>query len=293
MSGFFETISNVPLSACRTPPVTLLQLSATKFSEANTLSSVDITSFLTSDSQRNPSTSTTAESPNAKSLGSPKRRPAKRLAAERKQAQALSGFSVPRIANEKTVQSATETSSCHDQEASVISDQIPEDPVEPVASSSKPDTTLAEATAEQSVQSNEAGLGKTSVTSGRNCLASLEAGTLAAASELLDASQEVSVQPLQREADILAPPFVDDWMLCEKCSQQVLVWEFPEHLDYHLAVELQNSFSGSSSCRTPVPVGSPPTKGKSKSRSHTVTSAKRPRQDTTRTLDSFFKCLPP
>ncbi|XP_020667470.3 DNA polymerase eta isoform X1 [Pogona vitticeps] len=293
--------------AAWSPPIKLLQLSAAKFLEVNTLSSMDITSFLTSDSQHTPSTSTSAGSPNAKSLGSPKKETSKRTvntiqglfqrAAERKQAQALSGSSLPNIASEKIVQSATEPHICHDKGVSCISSQIPEDPVEPYVTSSKPDSMLEEPTVEQSVLSSEAGPQKTADTNGCGCMASPETETLEAPSELPDASKEERVQlasePLQGEADSLAPPYVDDRILCEKCNQQVLVWEFTEHLDYHFAVELQNSFSGSSSCRTPVPVGSPPTKGKSKSRSHTAAGAKRPRQDSTRTLDSFFKCLPP
>lgn len=34
----------------------------------------------------------------------------------------------------------------------------------------------------------------------------------------------------------------EDQVLCEKCDSLVPVWDMPEHLDYHFALELQKSF---------------------------------------------------
>lgn len=89
----------------------------------------------------------------------------------------------------------------------------------------------------------------------------------------------------------------EDLISCERCGQQVLVWEMPEHNDYHFALDLQNSL-------TPQAVSSPPTphregavgtaqscRGKTKSRAHPGPQSKRQRSQGggLGTLDSFFK----
>ncbi|KAK7901857.1 hypothetical protein WMY93_018626 [Mugilogobius chulae] len=89
----------------------------------------------------------------------------------------------------------------------------------------------------------------------------------------------------------------EDLCQCEKCEKDVLVWEMPEHMDFHFAMELQSSFS--SSVRPP-PASSlsvPQTNqklgsaaGKTKSKSQSGPQAKRPRSGgSTGTLDAFFK----
>ncbi|XP_015713149.1 DNA polymerase eta [Coturnix japonica] len=91
-----------------------------------------------------------------------------------------------------------------------------------------------------------------------------------------------------------------DQQRCEKCGQYVLAWELPEHMDYHFAVELQRSFQEHSSPPAPAEVPNPkaaasgsPAKVRNKSKTPTGPNAKRPRESVTRTLDFFFKRLPP
>ncbi|XP_074166909.1 DNA polymerase eta isoform X1 [Sminthopsis crassicaudata] len=88
------------------------------------------------------------------------------------------------------------------------------------------------------------------------------------------------------------PPFPDaeDQMCCEKCGSLILVWEMPEHMDYHFAMELQNSFLGPCS-RSPVVLATSPSQVKRSSKSSLPSNAKRLRPDGTRTLESFFKPL--
>ncbi|XP_062980297.1 DNA polymerase eta isoform X2 [Elgaria multicarinata webbii] len=283
--------------AAWSPPITVLQLSASKFLEAPTVSSVGIAAFLTSDSQCTQATSTCAASPNVSSLGSPKKETSKKTvntiqklfqrSVEKKQAQGTARSSLPGIANEMTVPS-TVAPICHDKALIHTSGQMSKGPAEQSINNCNLNSVQKQLSIEQSLSSSETGMLETPLTS-RGYTAPLEMETSEVSSGQPDVLKEERVQSApglsQCRADSWAPPSdTDDWMLCEKCNQQVLVWEFTEHLDYHFAVELQNSFSGPSSFS---PVGSPPSKGKSKP------SAKRPRQDTNRTLDSFFKRLPP
>ncbi|XP_039546355.1 DNA polymerase eta isoform X3 [Pimephales promelas] len=87
------------------------------------------------------------------------------------------------------------------------------------------------------------------------------------------------------------PSFSEDLQVCERCGQRVLVWEMPEHTDYHFALDLQKSFSSSASSDSPVPARAPLLPhGKSRTRIQTGPQAKRARvQGNSGTLDSFFK----
>lgn len=104
----------------------------------------------------------------------------------------------------------------------------------------------------------------------------------------------------------------EDMLACERCGEKVLVWEMPEHNDYHFALDLQkslSSFSGSatvssSSSSSPTVTTSPnvPTvsfragsassgksvRGKTKSRGQSGPQPKRQKSQGG-TLDSFFK----
>lgn len=91
-----------------------------------------------------------------------------------------------------------------------------------------------------------------------------------------------------------------DQQCCDKCGQYVLAWELPEHMDYHFAVELQRSFQESSSPPALAEVPNPkaaasgsPAKVRNRPKALTGPNAKRPRESVTRTLDFFFKRLPP
>uniref|UniRef100_A0A8C0B5M5 DNA polymerase eta n=1 Tax=Buteo japonicus TaxID=224669 RepID=A0A8C0B5M5_9AVES len=106
--------------------------------------------------------------------------------------------------------------------------------------------------------------------------------------------------PPSPELTPLPPASPGDHQCCEKCGQLVLVWEFPEHMDYHFALELQSSFLEPSAPMVPAAAPSPkaaasmsPAKAKNKPKTPAGSSAKRPREGATRTLDFFFKRLPP
>ncbi|XP_038154956.1 DNA polymerase eta [Cyprinodon tularosa] len=99
----------------------------------------------------------------------------------------------------------------------------------------------------------------------------------------------------------------EDLTTCERCHKQVLVWEMPEHNDYHFALDLQNSLSSSSNSAassstsssfsdallTPLRAGvsAQSSRGKTKTRGQSGPAPKRQRSQgqSTGTLDSFFK----
>lgn len=98
----------------------------------------------------------------------------------------------------------------------------------------------------------------------------------------------------------------EDLLKCERCGQDVLVWEMPEHNDYHFAMDLQKSLSSpagseavpssfsspSGGSLTPVRAGAAQSsRGKTKTRGQSGPAPKRPRSQggSTGTLDSFFK----
>ncbi|XP_049337516.1 DNA polymerase eta [Astyanax mexicanus] len=90
----------------------------------------------------------------------------------------------------------------------------------------------------------------------------------------------------------------EDFHTCERCGEEVLVWEMPEHNDYHFALDLQKSFSSSSASSSSASTSDPlrdtaalqSSRGKSRSKTQAGPQAKRARAaETTVTLHSFFK----
>lgn len=82
----------------------------------------------------------------------------------------------------------------------------------------------------------------------------------------------------------------EDQLPCDKCGSLLPVWEMPEHMDYHFALELQKSFlQQQSSTPQAVPAVSPQAKRNPKS--PLACSNKRPRPEGMQTLESFFKPL--
>ncbi|XP_054886256.1 DNA polymerase eta isoform X3 [Poeciliopsis prolifica] len=121
-----------------------------------------------------------------------------------------------------------------------------------------------------------------------------------------DAGTKPETEPEDRQ-----PPsmLVEDLITCEHCGKEVLVWEMPEHNDFHFALELQNSLSSSinsaantsspttssSSTASQVALGAggttQSTRGKTKTRGPAGPAPKRQRSQggSMGTLDSFFK----
>ncbi|KAK1905003.1 DNA polymerase eta [Dissostichus eleginoides] len=131
--------------------------------------------------------------------------------------------------------------------------------------------------------------------------------TVAAVSDLEakhSSSQQSPCDELRDETDFdpeaNPPPFnvaKEDLMNCERCGQEVSVWEMPEHNDYHFALDLQKSLSSSapssssSSNASLTPHRAQSTRGKTKTRGLSGPQPKRHRSQggSAGTLDSFFK----
>ena len=105
-----------------------------------------------------------------------------------------------------------------------------------------------------------------------------------------------SLTPPQLSSSLVS----EDLLTCERCGQDVLAWEMPEHYDYHFARDLQDSFSSTSSPSVSSPVAAtslpPPrvgtgtpksSRGKTRARGQSGPQAKKPRSSST--LDAFFK----
>uniref|UniRef100_A0A8C6UE85 DNA polymerase eta n=1 Tax=Neogobius melanostomus TaxID=47308 RepID=A0A8C6UE85_9GOBI len=113
----------------------------------------------------------------------------------------------------------------------------------------------------------------------------------AANPKTLDIDAEENTDSIPTEVD------KEDLCKCDKCGKDILVWEMPEHKDYHFAMALQSSFSSSvhapSVSPAPLPQASQKlgaAAGKTKSKGQSGPQAKRPRSGgSTGTLDSFFK----
>lgn len=121
--------------------------------------------------------------------------------------------------------------------------------------------------------------------------------------------KDIGTKP-ETEPEDRQPPsvLVEDLIICEHCGKKVLVWEMPEHNDFHFALDLQNSLSSSinsaantsssttspSSIASPVPLGAGGTTQstrKTKTRGPSGPAPKRQRSQggSLGTLDSFFK----
>lgn len=71
----------------------------------------------------------------------------------------------------------------------------------------------------------------------------------------------------------------EDYHICEKCQRRILVWDLPEHMDFHFAQDLQNALV----YKTPVVA-----KRKHDSLSPTKNKKQKTKQTSTKTIDSFF-----
>ncbi|XP_075704948.1 DNA polymerase eta-like isoform X1 [Rhinoderma darwinii] len=94
------------------------------------------------------------------------------------------------------------------------------------------------------------------------------------------------------EASSSAAPGEEDLVVCEKCRQPVLVWDLPEHNDYHFAQDLQDSFSAPRPDTVTAAVTPASHRPKGKTKSPATPSAKRARSEGSRTLDTFFRAAP-
>ncbi|NWU03621.1 POLH polymerase, partial [Urocynchramus pylzowi] len=291
--------------AAWSPPLISVQLSASKFSEPVTLST-GIATFLTGDAQLD-GTATTSQ--NATSCGragvkffrSPskelRQKPASAIesffqkAAERQLSQAVAATSLPTAASaEPAVPSSPE----HQERAAVglpvglASVQCDlESPVKQGPSDASP-TSLYKRLRREKLPSDATQTPSTPPSS----------RTLLKLQPAMEGNEQNL--PPSPELTLLPPASPGDQQRCEKCGQLVLVWEFPEHMDYHFALELQSSFLEPSPPMAPeaapnakAVASRSPAKAKNKPKTPAGSSTKRPKEGVTRTLDFFFKPLPP
>ncbi|NXY21353.1 POLH polymerase, partial [Atrichornis clamosus] len=285
--------------AAWSPPLISVQLSASKFSEPATLSA-GIATFLTGETQPD-GTATTSQ--NATSSGRARvkffRSPSKDLrqkpanaiesffqkAAEQQLSQAVAATSLPTVA---TAESPVPSSPEYQERAGVGLASVQCDLESPV----KRSPSNASPTSNKMLSWEKLPSDATQTPTPPSSRTRLK----------LQPAMEGNEQNLPPSPELasLPPHSPGDQQRCEKCGQLVLVWEFPEHMDYHFALELQSSFlepsapMASAAAPSPKAVASrSPAKAKNKPKTPAGSSAKQPKEGVTRTLDFFFKRLPP
>ncbi|XP_075301794.1 DNA polymerase eta isoform X2 [Opisthocomus hoazin] len=287
--------------AAWSPPLISVLLSASKFSKPATHLSAGIATFLTSNTQPG-DTATTSQNttssrrPRVKFFRSPRKelrqKPANAIesffqkAAERQQSPTAAATSLTAVtAAESPLPSSPE----HQERGGVGVASAQCDLESPVKRSPRDGSPTAYKRPHSEKSLSDATQTPSTPPSSRNLLK-------------LEPAVEGNEQNLPPSPELapLPPPSPGDQQHCEKCGQLVLVWEFPEHMDYHFALELQNSFLEPSTSTAPAAAPSPkaaasrsPAKAKNKPKTPAGSSAKRPREGVTRTLDFFFKRLPP
>ncbi|NWQ75155.1 POLH polymerase, partial [Columbina picui] len=281
--------------AAWSPPLISVLLSAKQFSEPATLLSAGIATFLTSNAQPDGTdtasqNTTSSKRPRVKFFRSPSKEPRQKpanaiesffqKAAEKQQSQTVAAASLPAAtAAEPPLPSSPE----HQETDGVGLGSVQHDLESPVrqsprdGSSTSPYKTLpCEKLLPDAVQTPS---------------------TLPSSTTFLklEPAMEGSDQnlPPSPELALLPPASPGDQQCCEKCGQLVLVWEFPEHMDYHFALELQSSFLEPSAPTASAAAPRSPAKAKNKPKTPAGSNAKCPREGVTRTLDFFFKRLPP
>ncbi|NXI74526.1 POLH polymerase, partial [Anseranas semipalmata] len=309
-SDAFALIQNCNMAgahqAAWSPPLISVLLSASKFSEAPTLLSAGIATFLTSDAQPDGTATgsaktTSSRSPRVKFFRSPSK--------ERRQkpANAIESF-FQKVAEKQQSQAAATSLPA----ATSAQSPVPSSPEHPEGDDPEgAGVGLApeQCDLESPVKQSPRGGSPTSPCKRLPCETLLSDATQTPStppSSRIPLKLEPAVEeneqnlPPSPELPLLPHASPGDQQRCEKCGQHVLVWELPEHMDYHFAVELQSSFLEPSFPTAPVAAPSPkaaasrsPAKAKNKPKAPAGSSAKRPREGVTRTLDFFFKRLPP
>ena len=300
----------------RTPPLTLLHLSASKFSDAP--SAGGIAGFLSSDVTSTQSVFSTTQSPT---------QPTTELKNDSTCKQPGTIQSFFQKAAEKQRQKCTKDEEddgvgCTGSLLSSADTQLETDTNYPVTSlpvishsksgSASPHSGISsffhKKSLERSLQASVSTLNKPGPLNEED-----SGDTVAAVSELT--SHQLAYEKSENEPDTDPdlnhhPPGVarEDLLNCECCGQEVSVWDMPEHNDYHFALDLQKSLSSStgsanisassstitSSSLTPFRVGedtAQSSRGKTKPKGQSGPQSKRHRSQggNTGTLDSFFK----
>ncbi|NXS47573.1 POLH polymerase, partial [Balaeniceps rex] len=288
--------------AAWSPPLISVLLSANRFSEPATLLSAGIATFLTSDTQPD-GTATTSQNtasstrPRVKFFRSPskelRQKPANAIesffqkAVERQRSQVAAAASPPTAT---PAESPVPSSPEHQERDSIGLASVQcdlESPVKQTPRDGSPTSPYKRLPSEKLL--SDATQTPSTPPSSRTLLK-------------LEPAMEGNEQNLPPSPELtpLPPASPEDQQRCEKCDQLVLVWEFPEHMDYHFALELQSSFLEPNAPTAPeaapglkAAASRSPAKAKNKAKTPAGSSTKRPRESVTRTLDFFFKRLPP
>lgn len=289
----FATIRNCNTSGVQTewsPPLTMLFLCATKFSASAPPACTDITVFLSSDSGCQPkvpaaSSGTRTQEPGpaaptskeaATSLESFFQKAAKR------QRMRETSFVPPKVAVEKSsskpsllfqTSGSPGTKSFFKQKSLLLQH-----------------TELSNAAAPCPPQASSAVQPSRLPTDRADSRASCEEVCKPVSSKAV--STEVNVagnSSLAYNSQEMTQRAAEDQVLCEKCDSLVPVWDMPEHLDYHFALELQKSFLQPFTSKPQAVPVSP--QGKRNPKSPLASSNKRLRPHGMQTLESFFKPL--
>ncbi|XP_038939462.1 DNA polymerase eta isoform X2 [Rattus norvegicus] len=289
----FATIRNCNTSGVQTewsPPLTMLFLCATKFSASAPPACTDITVFLSSDSGCQPkvpaaSSGTRTQEPGpaaptskeaATSLESFFQKAAKR------QRMRETSFVPPKVAVEKSsskpsllfqTSGSPGTKSFFKQKSLLLQH-----------------TELSNAAAPCPPQASSAVQPSRLPTDRADSRASCEEVCKPVSSKAV--STEVNVagnSSLAYNSQEMTQRAAEDQVLCEKCDSLVPVWDMPEHLDYHFALELQKSFLQPCTSKPQAVPVSP--QGKRNPKSPLASSNKRLRPHGMQTLESFFKPL--
>lgn len=289
----------------RSPPLTLLHLSASKFSDAP--SAGGIAGFLSSDvssTQSKPSStkpasevkneSSSKQAGNIQSFFQKAAEKQRQVKKEEDDSVALTG-SLSSPPSHKT--STTECQSLTDNGCPVSSNTLfPHFKNESASSRSGISSFFHKKNLERSSKQSDSPLKKPTMGHTPESVPAEDSeSTVAAVEHACHQTQSEDSKDFEPEANYQPPNITsEDLLKCDRCGKEVLVWEMPEHTDYHFALDLQKSLSstttsgtsGTSASSSPTPV-----RGKTKSRGQSGPQPKKHRSLSggTGTLDSFFK----
>lgn len=290
-------------SSHRSPPLTLLHLSAGKFNDAPSAAG-SIAGFLSSDvasTQRKPASQPASDAKNqlsSKQAGSIQSF-FKKAAEKQKLVIKEEDDSAPlteALSSQKTsgveIQSPTNDNSCSDSSNTHYIHSKNQSGSSLSISSFFHKKTLEKSLNESASPLKTTTMEHTLVTTEDTEGAAVElelAGDQSQSEDQVGFDPEANHQPLNVASE--------DLLKCERCGKEVLVWEMPEHTDYHFALDLQKSLSASTTSGNSTGSSSPAAavarshRGKTKSRGQSGPQSKKARNQSggAGTLDSFFK----
>uniref|UniRef100_G1QV15 DNA polymerase eta n=1 Tax=Nomascus leucogenys TaxID=61853 RepID=G1QV15_NOMLE len=312
----FTVIKNCNTSGIQTewsPPLTMLFLCATKFSASAPSSCTDITSFLSSDPSSLPKVPVTSSE--AKTQGSG---PA--VTATKKATTSLESFFQKAAERQKVKEASLSSLTAPTQAPMSNSPSKPSLPFQTSHSTGtepffkqkslllkqKQFNSSSVSFPPQNPWSNSKALPNSLPTEYPGCVPvcegvlKLEESSKATPAEMDFAHNSQSMHASSASKSTLevtqkatpTPSFLaaEDQVPCEKCGSLVPVWDMPEHMDYHFALELQKSFLQPHSSNPQV-VSAVSHQGKRNPKSPLACTIKRPRPEGMQTLESFFKPL--